>query len=437
MVGCKYCLRFSHYFRDLILEILPGLLCGIFVLPCNHLVLGEHLALPHPCACHHCHFLDACCDAAVSKVWFETCWGRWSRPWCLSLDPTASRIPQPCTQTSGKWSSWLPSSHKGVVSLSAWLHCWSWCTTSLAALGHHCLCYTGEVPFLLLVRQDTWCTPFAFPCVAQWSVLDGPCSVLLQGLRLHIHLDWPVLSLPKVGPRWQCSTSPLVWCKWGTHIVPPWKNGWTSVWWRLHQVDSQGCQLIGELLYTVQVHGRPYKFEGLTVIDTVTNLVGLVRIEENLDHITQKFAQCWLTCCPWLQYCIHDSGGEFTGPEFQTLLQKCHIRDVCTTATNPQSNAVCKRMHQMIGIVLRTLLHGESPQDMANAKEYIDEALSIAMHAMRAAIHSTLVSSPESLTFNRDMFLNIPLIADWHTITQRQEHLINENLIRENQKSHK
>jgi hypothetical protein len=55
------------------------------------------------------------------------------------------------------------------------------------------------------------------------------------------------------------------------------------------------------------------------------------------------------------------------------------------------------------------------------------------MHAMRAAIHSTLGSSP-GLTFNRDMFLNIPLIADWHTITQRREHLINENLMRENQK---
>jgi hypothetical protein len=56
------------------------------------------------------------------------------------------------------------------------------------------------------------------------------------------------------------------------------------------------------------------------------------------------------------------------------------------------------------------------------------------MHAMRAVIHSTLGSSPRSLTFNRDMFLNIPLIDDWHTIIQRQEHLINENLIRENQK---
>jgi hypothetical protein len=88
----------------------------------------------------------------------------------------------------------------------------------------------------------------------------------------------------------------------------------------------------------------------------------------------------------------------------------------------------------MVGNILRTLLHGEPPPDMASAKEYSNEALSIAMHAMRAAIHSTPGSSPGSLTFNRDMFLNIPLITDWHTITQRREHLINKNLIRENQK---
>jgi hypothetical protein len=56
------------------------------------------------------------------------------------------------------------------------------------------------------------------------------------------------------------------------------------------------------------------------------------------------------------------------------------------------------------------------------------------MHAMRAGVHSTLGSSQGNLVFNRDMFLNIPLIADWHAITQRQEHLIHENLMRENQK---
>jgi hypothetical protein len=56
------------------------------------------------------------------------------------------------------------------------------------------------------------------------------------------------------------------------------------------------------------------------------------------------------------------------------------------------------------------------------------------MHAMRARVHSTLGSSPGNLVFNRDIFLNIPLIADWHAITQRQEQLIHENLMRENQK---
>jgi hypothetical protein len=56
------------------------------------------------------------------------------------------------------------------------------------------------------------------------------------------------------------------------------------------------------------------------------------------------------------------------------------------------------------------------------------------MHAMRAGIHSTLGSSPGNLVFNRDMFLNIPLIANWHAITQRRDPLIHENLMRENQK---
>ncbi len=60
--------------------------------------------------------------------------------------------------------------------------------------------------------------------------------------------------------------------------------------------------------------------------------------------VARKFAQYWLTRYPWPQHCVHNPGTEFTGPEFQTLLQNCHIRDVCTTAKNPQSNAVCERM---------------------------------------------------------------------------------------------
>ena len=73
-------------------------------------------------------------------------------------------------------------------------------------------------------------------------------------------------------------------------------------------------------------------------------------------------------------------------------------------------------------------------QNITTTKEFVDEALSIATHAMRAGIHTILSSSPGSLVFNRDMFLNIPLIANWHAITLRREHLIHENLLRENQK---
>jgi len=91
-------------------------------------------------------------------------------------------------------------------------------------------------------------------------------------------------------------------------------------------------------------------------------------------------------------------------------------------------------MHQTVGNVLRTLLHGEPPQNIKNAKESVDEALSIAMRAMRVGVHSTMGSSPGNLVFNRDMFLNIPLITDWHAVTLKKEHLINENLMKGNQK---
>jgi hypothetical protein len=69
-------------------------------------------------------------------------------------------------------------------------------------------------------------------------------------------------------------------------------------------------------------------------------------------------------------------------------------------------------MHQTVGNILQTLLHGEPPRDITKAKDFNNEALSIAMHAMHTGVHTMLGSSPGSLVFNRDMFLNIPLIAD-------------------------
>ncbi len=62
----------------------------------------------------------------------------------------------------------------------------------------------------------------------------------------------------------------------------------------------------------------------------------------------------------------------------------------------------------MVTNVLQTLIYDDTGTDMNNTKScLVDEALSIAMHAMRVGLHSILGSSPGSLVFNRDMFLNI------------------------------
>ncbi len=93
---------------------------------------------------------------------------------------------------------------------------------------------------------------------------------------------------------------------------------------------------------------------------------------------------------------MHDPGTEFTGPEFQTLLQNYHIRDVCTTAKKSQSNAMCERMHQTAGNVLRILLHGNPLHNIADTAQYVNKALSIAHGGQDDLILSTIQAKSRS-----------------------------------------
>ena len=77
-------------------------------------------------------------------------------------------------------------------------------------------------------------------------------------------------------------------------------------------------------------------------------------------------------------------------------------------------------MHQTVGNVLRTYLNSaQAPTQLLEARDTIDDCLATAMHAMRTNIATSLGSSPGALVYGRDMFLNVPLIADWHTIVTR------------------
>jgi hypothetical protein len=129
-----------------------------------------------------------------------------------------------------------------------------------------------------------------------------------------------------------------------------------------------------------------------------SNLVKLIRIDnKTAKHICDKFAQSWFNqyFCP--VRCLHDKGGEFIAQNFQWLLEIFSIKDVCSTSKNPQSNAICERVHQNVNNVLRILVHTNPPCDMTQARDIIDDAIATAMHSMQTTIATTLGNAPGAL----------------------------------------
>jgi hypothetical protein len=197
--------------------------------------------------------------------------------------------------------------------------------------------------------------------------------------------------------------------------------------------EEVAIDLIGP--WKVKFNGRQVEFNALTCIDTALNLVKLIRVDnKTAKHIRDKFTQSWLCRYPRPVRCLHDKGGEYIGQNFQWLLEILSIKDVYLSSKNPQSNAICERMHQTVTNVLRTLVHTNPPQNVTQARDIIDNALATAMHAMQTTVATTLGSTPGALTFARDMFLSMPLIVDWQAIARTCEHHVNENLRRANRK---
>jgi transposase InsO family protein len=192
--------------------------------------------------------------------------------------------------------------------------------------------------------------------------------------------------------------------------------------WQENHVD-----LIGP--WKIKINGIDVEFRALTVIDPVTNLVELVRLDNKTsEHVAQQYANTWLSRYPWPEACIHDNGGEFVGLPFQRLLEQCAIRSRATTARNPQANAICERMHQTVGNILRTLLHGE-PVTAQTAPAIVDNALATTVHALRTAISRSLANhSPGELAFHRHMLLNIPILADLQALHSKRTALVQKNL---------
>jgi hypothetical protein len=124
--------------------------------------------------------------------------------------------------------------------------------------------------------------------------------------------------------------------------------------------EEVALNLIGP--WKLKVNGQQVELNALTCVDMALNLVELICVDnETAENICDKFTQSWLCQYPCPAQCLHDKRGEFIGQNFQWLLEIFSITDICSTSKNPQSNAICERMHQTVTNVLRTLEHTNPP----------------------------------------------------------------------------
>ncbi len=207
----------------------------------------------------------------------------------------------------------------------------------------------------------------------------------------------------------------------------PKREVWIAPW------EEVAINLIGP--WKVKVNGWLVEFNALTC--SVSNLVKLIHIDQkSAEHICEKFTQNWLSIYPRPVQCLHDKRGEFIGQNFQWLLDMFSIKDVWSISMNPQSNYICERMHQTETNVQTTLVHTNFPTILTQAWDIIYDTQANTMHTMQTTVATTLGSTPGALAFPWDMFLNVPLIADWQAIACTCEHHVNENLRHANRKQH-
>jgi hypothetical protein len=146
-----------------------------------------------------------------------------------------------------------------------------------------------------------------------------------------------------------------------------------------------------------------------------------------------QFENNWLARYPRPNQVIFDPGTEFKG-EFRDMLRRHGIHPSPTTVKNPQANSICERLHQTVADVLRPLLYAEPPQHSLEAANVVDTALATAAYAARSSIHSTMKISPGAAVFQRDMLLDIPVMADFQLLKEKRQQLIDKNLARANRK---
>jgi hypothetical protein len=91
---------------------------------------------------------------------------------------------------------------------------------------------------------------------------------------------------------------------------------------------------------------QPLQILALTMIDPSTHLLELIVVPDKESRtVTRAFDRSWLCHYPRPLICLHDKGTEFTGFEFQELLQSYGIKAVIATSHSQPPNQRDPRAH--------------------------------------------------------------------------------------------
>jgi transposase InsO family protein len=105
----------------------------------------------------------------------------------------------------------------------------------------------------------------------------------------------------------------------------------------------------------------------------------------------------WLTRYPKPVQCIHDSGTEFTGFEFDDLLHKHGIKNKTASTRNPQSNAVLERMHAVLVNSLRAF--ELNPSMSVSEHNPFEDMLAAVWFAINSTYHTVNQFSPGQMAY--------------------------------------
>ena len=202
----------------------------------------------------------------------------------------------------------------------------------------------------------------------------------------------------------------------------------SSPWTEVH------CDQIGPWDY--KINGLEVKIRALTMVDPVTNLVEIARVHSTqCAENTDAFVNTWLSRYPLPLKILSDGGPEFSGHEWEFMLQNWGLTRGRISTHTPTANAIIESSHKSMGQILRTILANEQPTTQAELDKVVDSALACTMRAMRSAASTSLSGvAPGAMVFGRDMLLNIPIVTDIISITQNRQLQTDLRLERENRR---